>query len=388
MMWTADGVRILITTSATIAMITLVCTLWALCDLHPRSSAPQTHYATRPINTSRPLQADRVFATFLTSLSDDANRETDDNYFTAARILTYQMLHAPETRLRNPVPFVVFVASSVSVYKRERLERDGATVIELAGLTADWLEPGDSRWSDVMTKVRMWEMDQFGLIAFIDADTVLLQPVDGLFTDAAVRECKTGEQYPPVAAAAAAARTDVRGRTSRAAEAAAAAAAPPTYTTAAGVVLPLAAPQPASYVMAAITQISQDHDFPPVRRGKDVPNPTYFNAGLMVFRPSRAMFAYYRSFLDIPGIFDPALPEQGLLNYAHQHDGDMMWTKLDPVWNTQYPRVNDIDHGVRMLHQKWWHKPLEEGMAELLRAWRWKMEGFYEGLDRRAQDRA
>ncbi|EKG20988.1 Glycosyl transferase family 8 [Macrophomina phaseolina MS6] len=296
-----------------------------------------------PDGSSKQLKFDRVFATYLTSPPNAHPDDADDNYFIATRMLTYQLLHAPETRLRTPIPFVVFVAESVSPQKRQRLEMDGAAVVELEHLGADWVNPTEDRWSDVMTKLRMWQREEFGLIAFIDADMVLTQPIDGLFDDPAVRECKT-KKNP---------NSNVKGP-----------------------------PEPDSYVMAAITQINEGHDFPPVHVPQDLPNPWFFNAGLMVFRPGREIFKYYKWFLDQPGAFDPGLPEQGLLNWVHQELGNMLWTKLDPIWNVQYPSQNDIDHGVRMLHDKWWNTTHPEETGELFKAWRWRMEGFYEAFDR------
>lgn len=318
------------------AVLLLTYTTWRLYS----TINPGEWYSSGSPNPSR---ADRVFATYLTSPSKPQREDSDDNYFIATRMLAYQILHAPETRLRKPVPFVVFVAESVSARKRERLVRDGAIVIELKHLGADWVKPTQDRWSDVMTKLRMWEMEQYGLIAFIDADTLLMEPPDALFDDPAVRECKTTTNPDSV----------IKGP-----------------------------PEPKSYVMAAITQINKGHDFPPINKPKDLVNPFFFNAGLMVLRPSRDMFEYYSWFLAQPDIFDPGLPEQGLLNWVHQELGNMLWTKLDPIWNTQYPSQNDIEHGVRMLHDKWWNTTHKDETEMLFRAWRWKMEGFYEAFDR------
>lgn len=337
-MWSPRGVHFLIGFSAVLACISLLSTIWLF-----HSTAATRLFDS--LSTSKELKADRVFATFLTSSSDVELSPSEDNYFIATRMLIYQMLHAHETRLRHPVPFIVFVTNAVSAEKRKRLTRDGATVIELAHLSADWVEPTESRWSDVMTKLRMWEMEQFGIIAFIDADMVLTRPIDDLFHDPAVRECATRN------------RADSE-------------------------VVKGPVPEPPSYLLAAITQIEKGHDFPPIHRPHDLPNPYFFNAGLMVFRPDRALFALYEWLLGQPGVFDPGLPEQGLLNYVHQVNGNMLWTKLDPVWQTQYPSRNDIEHGVYMLHDKWWHVTHENETGELFRAWRWRMEGFYEAYDR------
>lgn len=336
--------RLIILTFITSVFLFLAFTTWTFYEtVSDAGEAARRLFHYSGGSSKHPLVADRAFATYLTSPPSNQDPDAEDHYFIATRMLTYQLLHAPETRMRKSVPFIVFVAESVSTTNRERLQQDGATVIELKHLGADWVKPTEHRWSDVMTKLRMWEMDQYGLIAFIDADTVLTEPLDALFDDPAVRVCKTGKKT----------NSTVKGP-----------------------------PEPQSYAMAAIAQINEGHKFPPVDVPTDLPNPFFFNAGLMVFRPGKDIFEYYRWFLDHPGIFDPGLPEQGLLNMVHQELGNMLWTKLDPIWNTQYPSQNDMDHGVKMLHDKWWKLTHPSEMEKSFLSWRWRMEGFYQAYDR------
>jgi hypothetical protein len=47
-----------------------------------------------------------------------------------------------------------------------------------------------------------------------------------------------------------------------------------------------------------------------------------------MFAPSKEMFNYYTSFLNIKDSFDPRYPEQNLLNYAHRWGGPMPWKEL------------------------------------------------------------
>lgn len=71
-----------------------------------------------------------AFATFLASDAQESEDTVIDNdlYFIATRILAYQILHAPETKSRTEIPFIVLVNEGVSEMKRERLRRDGAIV--------------------------------------------------------------------------------------------------------------------------------------------------------------------------------------------------------------------------------------------------------------------
>jgi len=57
------------------------------------------------------------------------------------RLLAYQLLYAPETRSRKAIPihFLILVAHNLPEHKRERLRRDGAPVVEVQLIGADWI---------------------------------------------------------------------------------------------------------------------------------------------------------------------------------------------------------------------------------------------------------
>ncbi|KAJ5654438.1 hypothetical protein N7490_001441 [Penicillium lividum] len=120
-----------------------------------------------------------VYATYLSAPTEWPNHTISnfwtsiDPYFDATRILTYQILHAPETRTKVNIPFVVFVHENVNQEKRRHLETQGANVVELADFRVDWIRPKDRRWIDALTKPRMWQMIQYDLIVFKDADSIL-----------------------------------------------------------------------------------------------------------------------------------------------------------------------------------------------------------------------
>ncbi|KAF4612817.1 hypothetical protein G7Y89_g15556 [Cudoniella acicularis] len=127
-----------------------------------------------------------AIATFLSGDSSNTENDNDDPYFLAARILTYQLLHDPQTQNNNntQIPFLILATTSVSERKRTRLTLDGATVIPVEDLPLpSWISTGVTRWKDQFTKLRIFEMVEYERILFIDADTLLTHPIDGIFNE-------------------------------------------------------------------------------------------------------------------------------------------------------------------------------------------------------------
>jgi len=294
-----------------------------------------------------------AFATLLGAppVNDTENPEWD-KYFTATRILTYQLVHAPETRTKVDIPLIVLVTSQLPLQYRRQLEREGAIVKEVQSVDSGGVETTAkerSKWKDVFVKLRLWELTDYDRILYLDADTILTRPLDNIFTDAAVRT------------------RSVRTLPSS--------------------LVDDEAPLPNDYVFAGTRQIKVDHKFPPMAVGRDFAreNENYFNAGFFVLKPSLKLFDHYISILassprSQPPKFDPYLLEQNLLNYAHQSDRNMAWQMLNATWNTQYSTQGDIEAGVAALHVKWW-APEYKALQSYLDMWRWKMEGFYECRD-------
>nr|OQO16745.1 hypothetical protein B0A51_16339 [Rachicladosporium sp. CCFEE 5018] len=288
-----------------------------------------------------------AYATFL---AGDAHQQeladiNDDNYFVAARILTYQILHAPETRSPAGIPFIVLVTKAVSEPKRHRLRLDGAIVIEAETIAKPaWVEVETSTWQDVFDKLRLWELTQFDLITFLDGDTVLARPLDGVFNDTAVATRKTSPDIPRPHPG-------------------------------------LLPPMPHTYAFASRPEMNTIHTYPPSEETHSYPNIAYLNAGFFVLRPSLDLLAYYLALLQLPDSFVPTLPEQNLLNEVHNWAGAMPWQTLGTEWNIHYPTKEDLDGGVASLHEKWWAPGDSEGLGRYLRGWRWRMEGFYQGRE-------
>ncbi len=283
-----------------------------------------------------------AFATFLAGSGKVEEVEEDDDadgYFLGARVLAYQLLHSPSARSNNSIPFLVLVTEDVSQRKRDRLTSDGAVVLAVDKLAADWVTPGAERWRDVLTKLRLFEMTQYAKICFIDADTLVTKPLDGVFFDKATMAHMTKDD--------------------------------------AAAVKPDEAMLPSMYMFAGKPEaFTYDHPYPPAEGD-------YFNVGFFVFAPSTELFDYYMSLLALPGRFDPGFPEQNLLNYAHRRDGNMPWTDLHYSWNMNWPTVRDYEGGAASFHAKFWsndptHDPTLKAIWQKQRV---EMEAFQRGRE-------
>lgn len=223
-----------------------------------------------------------------------------------------------------------------------------------------------STWQSVLGKLRLWELTEYDRICFLDGDTVLTRPLDGIFDDPAVETQAVG--------------TDAE--QSREDE----------------------GPLPSHYVFAGIQEMMITHRYPPTEENHDWPNFGYLNAGIFVLKPNLQLLDYYLSLADTPDRFPPQLPEQNLLNYAHRPEGNMPWKhckydeeeKAVPAsrqsqltvlrlvvathWNMHYPDVADLEGGVASLHEKWW-SPVHPALNPYLLSWRWRMKGFHEARD-------
>ncbi|RMY89468.1 hypothetical protein D0864_06436 [Hortaea werneckii] len=299
-----------------------------------------TEHSHSALNKGGPKYA---YATFLagdsSAIAEDKVLE-HDKYFVATRILAYQLLHAPETKSKHDYPFIVLVTSDVSAEKRERLRKDGAVVWEAPAMDAGWVKTDVSTWQNVMSKLRLWELTEYERICFLDGDTILTDTMDGIFEDAAAAMQESGQDQEATEADEAAV--------------------------------------PSTYVFAGVPEPKMNHHYPPSDEEGDWYNIDYLNAGFFVLQPSKELLGYYTSLTTLEDRFDPHLPEQNLLNYAHRREGNMPWKQLDSKWNMHYPSMDDLEGGVVSLHEKWW-APVNADLAPFLLSWRWRMEGYYEG---------
>ena len=280
-----------------------------------------------------------AIATFLSGGEDPSAPMEDDFYFQAARTLTYQLLHDPKTRSkRADIPFLVLCTQDVTNSKRSRLERDGATVRVVADVPLPhWISTGVTRWKDQFTKLRVFEMAEYERVLFIDADTLIVEPIDGIFDEVMVQIPMTSLFH--------------RTREVRSDE----------------------KPLPSNYCFAVRSDNAfsgeRDHPFPP-------PPTENFSAGFWVAAPSREMFAYLMSVMEHWRRFNPHTMEQSLLNYALRRRGPMPWYELGWEWSATWPSLRDLEGGVRSLHEKW----DRTGPGELREKWqkaKSEMETFH-----------
>lgn len=243
-----------------------------------------------------------------------------DVYTTGAMMLAYQLLHAPETRTQRSIPFIVLACEEIPQQRRDRLSAMGATVIpiEVLGPTEWMTAPGkiEDRFKYMFTKLRAWDvLNKFSRVLFMDADTVLVKTLDGVFDDPASQFQPTSLDHVPA---------DEK-------------------------------PPPSSYVLASMPETSGQHESPPSIESGGFTNVEYFNAGFFVFSPSTKIFQHYLSIMAAVDRFDPKYPEQNLLNYAHRRNGSASWQQFQGDWNVRFPIAEDyIKEEIASFHDKWW----------------------------------
>ncbi|KAL2859094.1 nucleotide-diphospho-sugar transferase [Aspergillus pseudodeflectus] len=300
----------------------------------PPASAPASHDA--PDVPQR-----YAFATILTGEEDHEKPVLEKPYFIAARLLTYQLLHSPDTRSATEIPFLVLVTDDVPEEQRAVLAQDGATVIPVESISRDWVLPKWDRWKGVLAKLNVWKMTTYDKIAFLDADSILFRPVDGIFTDptTAIRKTKPD----------------------------------PNQT------VPTLSALPSTYMIAGIHDSWVEANLPPLDEpGKNFyVKDNYMNAGFFVFAPSEEIFEYYSSLLNTPGAFDPNYPEQNLLNCAHRVDGRMPWVDIGTQWSQKGTGREAYEKGLKSVHQKWWVAMGDEVLDGYVTKVMGEMKGFF-----------
>ncbi|KAF1343715.1 nucleotide-diphospho-sugar transferase [Delphinella strobiligena] len=229
---------------------------------------------------------------------------SNDVYFVATRMLTYQLLHQPHTATRSKIPLIVLLTSDVMPAKRARLDADGAITVEVDYVhTPVWLTGEQPQWKDIMTKLRAWQLAKIDRALFLDGDMILQGPLDGVF-DAPGTGVQ--ERMEPLANA-----KSVEDEV------------------------------PRRYCFASMSEARPYHEYPPSVANGGFKEVGYFNAGFFVFGPGQEMFEYYSALLNRDDSFDPRYIEQNLLNYAHRLEGRLPWQEPDSRWNVRFPGMAD-----------------------------------------------
>lgn len=288
--------------------------------------------------TTEPRSPKNAYATFIAKPFNESANDDDDVYFVGTRMLIYQILYAAETRTREAYPFIVLATADVRQSKLDRLSRDGATVIVKDRLDSSWIKTRNENWKAVLTKLRLWELTEWDIITYLDSDTILTRPLDGIFDDDAVALAANlgNSSFAPV---------DEGGQ-------------PPFYTF-------------ASNAGAG----SFRHGYPQLRKGNNL------NVGIMVLRPNLMVYEYYKLFLDLKDRFKAKYPEQDLLSYVHRRGGNMPWTQLHYSWNTNWCNMADVRNGIATLHAKFWNSDHDPELRDHLLMIKWRMEGYWKLRD-------
>ncbi|KAJ5930539.1 nucleotide-diphospho-sugar transferase [Penicillium verhagenii] len=301
--------------------------LWVITTIHFGGISSTLSKAHLEFNQN-PKTPKYAYATIITGEGDPEYPDVEEPYLWATRLLTFQLLHNPRTRGNSSdIPLLVLVTPEIPQSHRDILTNDGATVLPVESLQREWIHPKWGRWSDVLAKLNLWRLEEYDKIAFLDADSVVFRPIDGIFNLSS---------------------TDILPSTNGTNETVIANLPPDT-----------ARKMPHEYMLAGIHDlwVEQYNEPPPEELFYESNN--YLNAGFFVLHPSISVYDYYVALLDTPNQFSSAYPEQNLLNFAHRTDGPMPWKELGHGWNSKFGRETDYNNGLRTIHQKWWRASYE-----------------------------
>eukprot|EP00606_Chrysophyceae_sp_TOSAG23-5_P001087 GSChrysophyteH2.ASY1.ANO1.1405.1 assembled CDS len=132
----------------------------------------------------------------------------DDSYFNGVSVLVSSL----KKHKSDDIPITVIVdCNNVSQTTKKRLSAIVDTVIEvepLKNVQTDLACPAYAPWvASDMTKLRVWQLTQFDVIVYIDADCMVLDCVDELFTrceygneatsNSKVSFCAAPDVFPP-----------------------------------------------------------------------------------------------------------------------------------------------------------------------------------------------
>ncbi|EEB08022.1 acetylglucosaminyltransferase [Schizosaccharomyces japonicus yFS275] len=266
---------------------------------------------------------------------DAEDEERPDWYYNSTRLLVHRLVRYPETKSKYPV--VVMAMRGVDEWKLQQLREDGAIVQVVEPLHArdvvdniDDMEVADPRWLYMFTKLRVFEMFQYDRLCFIDSDMLPIRNMDGVFNVHEIMERKTSSSYKPPALTY---RPKGSMKNAEFEE----------DWNAYGVDKEELYP----YVFAAVSDPGEWHTTPP-------PFKDFFNAGLFVFRPSKAHWKRLRYLARKPYFYDNArMMEQSLLNFAFHSKGAFPWEHLDWTYNGVWARKTDLPF-LKVIHGKLW----------------------------------
>jgi inositol 3-alpha-galactosyltransferase len=236
-----------------------------------------------------------------------------DYYFEATRILVYRLLHKAATKDLDDRNIVVLTTESVLPEQIRTLRADGAivrpveTIAPPRGVDVAHVNP---QWINQFTKLTMWNMTEYTRILYIDADILPVRPLSSLF-DTPFELDTDGAPYLFAA----------------------------------------------TYDSAWVRDTGHyTRPVPPLLLN-DTHGADAFNAGMFHFHPSHEQAEYVYSIYNNPpdGQDFTHGMEQDLLRYAYRDGGAYPWTRLSQMFNTQWPRLADLET-THAVHDKMWKK--------------------------------
>lgn len=283
-----------------------------------------------------------AYATFLAVKENDAD---DDEYFTAARTLTYQLLHNPSTRTKRRLPFLILAPPHIGERKVKILTDEGATVIRVdrVELETDWMPASEIRGTVEYSRIRVFELEEYDRILYIDSATLLTRCLDDIFDEDLVQhDMRT---LSKIEAHWMEKKEKKWGL-------------------------------PEGYFMMAVGDTDKpNHPFPP--KAHD-----WMTGAFFMLKPDKRMFAYYQDLIKHPGKFDMNRIPAGLFNWAHRKQGPMPWKAFKPgKWNVNHPGKQDVDGGAASMHTKFWDEAnkgwLNPQLSDMWFRIQGQMEGFW-----------
>ena len=234
-----------------------------------------------------------------------------DYYFEATRILAYRLLHKPSTKDRHNRRLVVLTTESVPPEQIQILRAEGVIVRPVTSIGIPrWRYPPEDihQLRARFTRLHIWNMTEYSKILYIEPDILPIRPLSAVF-ETPLSKDMYGTQY----------------------------------------------------LFAAVYDSEEVRDsgkftHPIPELGPDDTSAgETFNAGMFLLRPSEQHTLYVSSIYHDPrrGHNFADMSEQSLLRYAYRKDGPYPWTRLSQMYNTQWPRLEDLDESYA-LRAKFW----------------------------------
>ncbi|BFZ55245.1 hypothetical protein PYCC9005_002285 [Savitreella phatthalungensis] len=287
-----------------------------------------------------------AYSTLLSShLEDDSDEAIEaDIFILLVRLLSYQILHNPDTRTRRGIPFVVNILPTVPDKVALLLEKEGAIVRRIEPIMPrTWQSaPADKRWSDQYAKLNWFNMTEYDKVLYLDTDMLLTKSLDGIWN-----ETETAVRLTREALIEDTAEEGIR---------------------------PDEPEPPFSYMFASVGE--------QYTRNRQHPEPTTMDTnlqgGFWMLRPDAELFDYAMTMLEVAGPhgdmqarFNTGFMEMGLLNYMFRSRGPMPRRVFKPgKWSCNWINDDDVKNGCAALHDKL-HLSGNPGKAPLAATEKW-----------------